>query len=362
MDASIGSRVRTLLERSTMTQRALARDVGMAPDALSRAISGQRGFAAVEVANIAQTLGVDVHWLITGTQDPRRLRIAARHTFDQASGTYENATRGDDERVLGNIRLAYRHAFRDGHPEATRLPSDLDGVRERLGDAWPLDFAQRLEDRLGVDVVRVEELATPYSFWVADRAVVALPDNEPWGRANFSLAHELAHLVAGDHDVEEGGTSAESRANRFAAELLMPGGALRAVDWSSVTAQDLGTQLWELGVTTEALRVRLGALNIAVPDRVVEWLRLPTPTFLRHRAFPASRWTAVTDRERAARARRFPTALTQALEDRVAAGQANPTTLAWVMGVDVEDLEVQPPEPPDLSTYDLAAALGIALG
>jgi hypothetical protein len=263
--------------------------------------------------------------------------------------------------VLEDVRLAYRHAFPDGHLEPTRLPGGLIEARERLGEDWPPDFAQRLEDRFGVDVVRVEELAAAYSFWVADRAVIALPDGDPWGRANFSLAHELGHLVSRDHDVEPGDGAAEARANGFAAELLMPKKRLRAIDWTTVTAPELGELLWGLGVTTDALRVRLRSLGIAPAGRVVEWLQMPTPMFLRHRAFAASCWIAVTDRERTARARRFPTALTQALEDRVAIGQANPKTFAWVLGVEVEDLEVQPPEPSAMSSDDLASALGLSL-
>lgn len=362
MDATtIGTRIRALLERSGTTQRSLAQDVDMTPDALSRAITGQRGFSAIEVARIADALGADVHWLITGEDDPHRLTIAARHNYDHGSGVYDNGTREKDTQVLSDVRLAYRQAFGDMHPEPTKLPVDLPGARERLGEEWPRDFAQRLEDRLGVDVVRVDELGTAYSFWILGRAVVALPDKDPWGRANFSLAHELAHLVARDHEVEESDQRAEGRANAFAAELLMPESRLRAIDWASVDAEELGDLLWDLGVTTDALCRRLTSLNISLPAAVGEWLEMATPTFLRHKAFPASRWTDVTDRERSARTRRFPTTLTQRLEDGVVSGRVNPGTLAWVLGVDVEDLEVQPPEPRSLSTDDLAAALGLTL-
>ncbi|MTG88644.1 ImmA/IrrE family metallo-endopeptidase [Cellulosimicrobium sp. BIT-GX5] len=361
---TIGTRVRDLLDEQDGTQRALAAAVGMPEDALSRAIRGTRGFAAIEVARVAEELGVDVHWLITGKADPRRLRIAARHAYDHGTATYGNGTREQDEQVLEGVRLAYHQAFGEGLPEPTRLPTDVASIRELLGDGWQRHFAQRMEERLGVDVVRVGDLGTAYSLVVLGRrAVVALPDREPWGRANFSLAHELAHLAAGDHDVDDADAddSAERRANAFAAELLMPESRLRALDWSTIDAPRLGELLWELGVTTAALAARLDSLAIRVPEVVVTWLRMATPQFLRHRAFPASRWTEVTDRERASRARRFPTALIQKLEDGVAAGRVNPRTLAWVAGVEVEDLEVLPPDQPDTSTDELAAALGLSL-
>lgn len=359
----IGSRVRSLLEDRGTTQRALAAAVGMPEDALSRAVRGARGFAAVEVARIADELGADVHWLITGEDDPRGLSVVARHAFHRETGTYGNRTRSEDARVLEDIRIAYHQAYGDEQPEPTHLPSDVAEIRARLGQGWPRHFAQRMEDRLGVDVVRVDDLGTAYSFAVAGRrAVVALPDREPWGRANFSLAHELAHLVAGDHGVDADDSGpAEAKANAFAAELLMPEARLRGVDWASLDAADLGDLLWDLGVTTDALATRLGSLGIAVPAELLSWLQMATPQFLRHRAFAASRWTEVTDRERACRARRFPTALTQRLEDGVAAGRVNPRTLAWVAGVEVADLEVQPPRRHEVPTDELAAALGLAL-
>jgi Zn-dependent peptidase ImmA (M78 family) len=358
---TIGSRVRALLEQRGVTQRTLARAVDMSTDALSRAISDQRGFAAIEVARISDELGVDVHWLITGEADPQRLRVAARHSFDHDTRTYDNDTRTRDEGLLNDIRLTYVQAFGAKHPEPTSLPTNLAETRDRLGDEWPRDFAQRLEDSFGVDVVRVDELGTAYSFWVFDRAVVALSDRDPWGRANFALAHELAHLVAGDHDVDESDLSHEDRANAFAAELLMPEDHLRAVSWDTIDASGLGDLVWGLGVTTEALRIRLESLGIAVRAEVAGWLQMATTRFLRTQAFPASRWTEVTERERNSRARRFPTALTQALEDGVACGRVNPRTLAWVLGVDVDDLEVRQPEPGRLSTDDLATAFGLAL-
>lgn len=358
---TIGGRVRALLDSSGMTQRALAQRTEMTTDALSRAISGQRGFAAIEVARIASALGVDVRWLITGEDDPERLRIAARHDYDRESRSYGNGTRERDERLLRDVHLAYRQAYGERHPHPTDLPRDVAAVRHALGDGWARDFAQRLEDQLEVDVVRVEELGTAYSFWALGRAVVALPDTAPWGRANFSLAHELAHLVRGDHETSPAGTESENAANQFAADLLMPAARLREVDWGHVTAAETGELLWELGVTTEALRTRLAWLRIEPHDIAAGWLRMPTPTFLRQHAFPASRWTEVTERERLARARRFPTALTQDLEDGVACGRVNPETLAWVLGVHVEDLEVQPPRPDVLSTNDIAAALGLTL-
>jgi len=53
---TIGSRVRSAMQGAGMQQKQLAERVGMTPDALSRALNGQRGFAALELADIASVL------------------------------------------------------------------------------------------------------------------------------------------------------------------------------------------------------------------------------------------------------------------------------------------------------------------
>src|SRR5690625_6117410 len=56
---TISGRVRTAMRSVAIQQKQLAERVGMTPDALSRALSGQRGFAAVELAAIAAELDAE---------------------------------------------------------------------------------------------------------------------------------------------------------------------------------------------------------------------------------------------------------------------------------------------------------------
>ena len=51
----VGQRIRSHLP-AEMTQRGLAEAVGMKPDALSRALSAQRGFTLSEITRIARAL------------------------------------------------------------------------------------------------------------------------------------------------------------------------------------------------------------------------------------------------------------------------------------------------------------------
>ena len=91
MKAEIGNRVARTLPAGT-TQKDIAAQVGMTPDAFSRALKGERGFSAVELANLAELLHVDVYFLITGAADPNRLVLAARHSYDPE--TRERAVAG----------------------------------------------------------------------------------------------------------------------------------------------------------------------------------------------------------------------------------------------------------------------------
>ena len=108
---TIGRRVRERLLERGISQKDLASQVGMTPDALSRAINGQRGFAALELAEIAACLDTEVHYLITGEPDPHRLVLSARHTYDHATGGRHLAGSEGDMQILRDIRLAYVQAL-----------------------------------------------------------------------------------------------------------------------------------------------------------------------------------------------------------------------------------------------------------
>ena len=68
MNPSIGQRVLGALPEGT-PRKEIARQVGMTEDAFSRALRGQRGFSALELARLAEVLDQDIHLLITGVPD-----------------------------------------------------------------------------------------------------------------------------------------------------------------------------------------------------------------------------------------------------------------------------------------------------
>lgn len=365
----IGDRVRRSIPAG-MTQRSLAEQVGMPPDALSRALNGERAFTSIELANVADVLNVDLHWLITGVADPLLLRVAARHEYDRESGRHSLPGREQDETIRDAVALAYRQAYPSGERPSKPLPSAVDSIRSALGEGFVRRFADTAEAVFGIDVIRVPDLTTDYSLSIGGRYVILLAANANWFRSNWSLAHELGHLALGHHAAtEDPDPSHEAAASRFAAELLMPESAVRGEDWQTISARDLAQFVWSAGVSGEALRNRLDSLHLPMSQDVRRRLSEPTQRLLRQwggdldeargeTGLFVSLHDPITERMTDAAARRFPVSLVAAHVERVANGEIAPGTLAWMLGTDVAELAIDRPQPELMSEDELATALG----
>lgn len=361
--SSIGDRVLHSLERMCpdLRHREVAEQIGVTADAFSRALNGKRRFASIELARLSEMTGADLHWLITGEPDPNRLSVAARHDFDHATGRRTIPGHESDAQALEDIALAYRQAYPEPVSGST-WPKSPAAVREALGSDFVRPFADRLEQRLSIGVVRVPELSTAYSFTVGGRAVIAIPATGNWFRENWDLAHELGHLVRGHHDDRISASKAEAHeaaANAFAAELLLPAEPFKGIRWDSISDEELACLVWDWGVSTDALCRRLNALTGQVPEVVARWSAWPTQRLLRHHLPIESELDEITARMEHASQRRFPLTLQETHLQRVASGAIGRATLAWMLGIDAAALEVDAPEISDVDADDLAAALGL---
>lgn len=357
----VGRRIRDSMP-STMTQRALADSAGMAPDALSRALSAKRGFTLSEITRIAHSLAVDVAWLVTGEPDPHRVNFAARHAWDPLQKETTNPGEAADQGILDGLTDLYRQAFPSSVPATQLLPATPSEIRRELGDGFVRRFAESIEDSFGIDVVRTPGLTTDYSLRIGHRGVILLNAIPSWFRSNWSLAHELAHLALGHHDdPQEDPTRHEHAANEFASQLLLPEEQIRSFPWASMTAEDLGALLWNLGVSTKALGTRLKFLRINPSDEVSDALSESTPALLRRISTallpPHSNRRAIAERQQQAASQRYPVALVEALTTRVEAGTADPRTLAHVLDVDVDDVFDSFDIPPEETDEDIASRL-----
>lgn|SRR5262245_39150221 len=360
---SIGARVQQRIGEvcPTARHRDLAADIGMTPDAFSRAVNDKRAFSSIELARLADRLNADLHWLITGEPDPHRLVVAARHNFDHTTGHRAVPGRDDDDRILQDIALAYRQAY-PNPIEAPSLPRRAREIRSLLGEGFVRPFAERLEARLSIQVVRVPDLSTDYSFAVGGRRIIAVQATGNWFRENWSIAHECGHLVLDHHDdglTEAEWSGYESVANRFAADLLLPRKVLTDIDWDHIDARGLAELIWQWGVSTDALARRLNALNGSVPDVVSEWSEQPTQRLLR-RHWPAETGEdEITLRMESAAQRRFPLALQEAHLRGIESGELGKGTLAWMLGIEEDALEVDTPSVPEADADELTEALGL---
>ena len=364
---SIGQRVRSKIGQSKAhrTQRDVAAAIDMSPDAFSRALSGQRNFSSIELAKVAEVLDEDVYWLITGEVDPHKILVTARHDFDHATGDRRVPGYDKDKLILNDVGLAYRQGYPQPLAASTtrQLPATPAGVREALGDDCVRNLADRTEDRLGIDVVRLPGLTTAYSMMIGGRRVIVTPANLNWFRVNWDLAHELGHFVFNHHD-SEFNSEQEAAANKFAAELLLPQGDMTAVDWETIDNAELARIVWEYGVSTKALGRRLKNVLGSVPALVAPWQGVTTQRLLRRYLATDStefRIDAITQRMEQSTTRRFPLHLLQAHLSRIAAGEITKATLAWMLDMDADDLDVDMPEPQPADLNTLAADLGMEM-
>jgi Zn-dependent peptidase ImmA (M78 family)/transcriptional regulator with XRE-family HTH domain len=334
-----------------LTQKALALSIGMAPDALSRALNGERGFSIDELFALADRFRVSVHEIATGERDPYAVSVAARHGFDVESRSYKTPEWDTARPVLDGVALAYRQA---GDLARTSGPRNITGmsasaVRADLvaanGPGFVRSFASAIERSFDVDVVRADGLSSGYSLRIGERVVVVTSDTSNWFYQNYSLAHELGHVASGTmlpiDEVHQSVGQHEAAANRFAAELLLPAELVRTVAWHRADRDTLGKFLWDTGVSTKSLGNRLKNLRIGCSEAVASALDEKTQRVIsQSQIFDGVKSSElVAARAQESATRRFPPHLIAAHRERVENGEMHARTLAWMLGDDIAEVE-----------------------
>ena len=158
-------------------------------------------------------------------------------------------------------------------------------VRERLGvdvqeqAAQPnQDVALRmwmsaLED-VGTAIFQMSRVSSDecrgFSVYHDVAPIVVLNGGEPAGARIFTLMHELCHLLLRDGGVCTvwNDQQTERRCNRFAAELLMPGPAVREVAFGEEADHDVQRVARRFQVSRDAAAIRLRELGLITQDDV----------------------------------------------------------------------------------------------
>ena len=315
----LGERVADARRGKGWTQGELAARVGLTQTSVSRIETGGRAVSSLELAELAEVLGVSVLDLLRSGQRPM-LAIAARlghfrdpGAVDRALGRAEALIRLDEllDSVLGPSPPEGASPPRGAAPpkpapleagaavepaavrrgEVGRGPAVDQGrrlagqVRQalRLGDGPLGPLPEVLEERLRLDVdfSPLPEAVDGLCVSVGDRALVLVGSSKPSSRQRFTLAHELAHYLVDDLDplyVDERGVRARSvaemRANAFAAHLLMPEPGVRAaIDGFTDDAERAVRVALTFGTSVSAAAYQLGNLGLladGVRDRLTQ--------------------------------------------------------------------------------------------
>src|SRR5215468_832404 len=94
---TLAARVRTAIAEAGVRQQDVAAAVGIGPSSLSRALSGQRDFKSLELALVAEFLGVSTEVLLADAgHTPAPVNLAARVQPGRSPAFADAATRVDE--------------------------------------------------------------------------------------------------------------------------------------------------------------------------------------------------------------------------------------------------------------------------
>jgi Zn-dependent peptidase ImmA (M78 family)/transcriptional regulator with XRE-family HTH domain len=291
----IATAVRAAREAVGLTQGALAAAAGFASLQIVSAIeTGQREVKAWELLKLARALHTPVDVLL-GIDEPQVARVFWRRGSGGISGVREAQLRERAERFalleqwcdlptaepLAEFSFNPRRAsFADAERLALALSRTLD-----LGSRPAASLLRILEERFRLKVF-YDELGDDESAACArgsfGAAVLLNASQAPW-RRNFSLAHELFHLVTwsavesawpavGEPEWSE---RLETLADVFASHLLLPAAEVsaqldaRTGDGRELEGTDVIAIAREFDVSTEALAWRLVNLG----RREADWAK-----------------------------------------------------------------------------------------
>lgn len=241
----IGEQVRQARLSLDKSQRELADEIGLDRTMLAKIENGSRRLDAVELARLAQALGVSMEYLI----EPQPA-VVSRRTAMLTEETNTPAARSSERleialaEWLRDVRQLVDVGVLRGRP-MLRYPGTVASEGDaRQAARWlrqqaglgnePIDSILDLCERSGQWVLVTDLPGDGASLIDGDLAVAVVSTEGEPGRRRATAAHELGHLIIGDEYSSDLGVST-SRAEResvidaFAAELLLPTDAIFGV-------------------------------------------------------------------------------------------------------------------------------------
>jgi transcriptional regulator with XRE-family HTH domain len=308
LDALVGRRVREARRRSGLDAAALAEQIGLTRDKLSKIENGRRRVAPRELPALARALHVPLSALLSSA-DTTRPALALAHRV--AATAPESATSGARARAIEILQaesrlgkyseLPPRQLSPGGAaierlvatslatpprtaPEAQRQGRFLaEEVRRILefGVAEIGDLPALIEMHFAADVALspLGEGSDGLCAHDGQAALLVINTDYPVGRTRFTLAHELGHhLLRDPRDVIEerigdmfATSYIERRVNSFAGHLLLPVKAVTAtLAWLGCDRDDLCTGTARGRAALGYLMLRYGVSLPCALSQIVE--------------------------------------------------------------------------------------------
>ena len=259
-----GERIRQARKIRRLTQTGLAREVGVRQSAIAQFESGQTRPAESTLSRIASATGFPETFF---TREPYRDvplgTLAFRARRSKTSGLDIDQAHAWTE-ILTECAAGLRHRIETIPVVLPRLEGEDPGaaarlVRSELGLApgRPVPNMTYVLEQAGVAVFALPvELPArdAFSGWAGSprTPITVVSSGQSGERLRFSLAHELKHLVA-DVGLRGYVKQAESSADKFAAEFLMPEEGIRddlrrPLDFAALLhlKHRWGTSMWSL--------------------------------------------------------------------------------------------------------------------
>jgi Zn-dependent peptidase ImmA (M78 family) len=262
--------------------------------------------------------------------DPFGVRLAGRHLYDRATHAY---VRLDEPSYLQRLADAYREVYATPAASAARTPADPAEARTALGPEFVQDFAAAVEDAFGIDVIRLEGVDGDFAFATGGRAVIVVGTTANWFFQNWSIAHELGHILHGELDTDSPSPSSrasERAANAFASELLLPAVGVAARDWCEPIETDVADFVWNSGVSTLALASRLRSLKLETSPAVRGMLAVSTSRLVQRGNILRRTPSDLPRRTALSASPRFPPDLLEAHRVAIADGRIASNSLDWM--------------------------------
>ncbi len=285
----LGSRVKEFRERFGWSQTELANAIGVGSAQIISALeSGQREIKAWELAKIASSLRISVETLLKADSKPEPVLLwrAQPETrskeiealFTQRCSRYALLEEWCGVTPLQELKPIHFHG---PDPQFAQIEREAENCRDamKLGGRPACSLAKTLQEDYGVKIF-YEELGDQGAALSARGdfgfGVLINSSNAPW-RRNFSLAHELFHLLTFDHWQSH---RQEQFADVFASALLLPAEPLLSVLGSrtsdgKLSFEKLVETAREFDVSAEALLWRTVNLGRTKKDVVIKALASP---------------------------------------------------------------------------------------